>query len=235
LEGWGIMIGKFLARAVYGLIAAACLYSPPAPAQEASTVIGTYCLVGVREVGSCIRLSPGGKFEYFLSYGAYDETAEGTWKLEKGEIVVDSLPYDRPPTFSFKRMEKSETGDFDVIVVSSTDRPIAGIEVKVTCGGTTKDAGVTQADGFKVDCSSAPTAVTLGLSMFGLAPQTIDVVGRAGADKAYVFEFIPGDLGKKKFVAQRLQVGTDRALTMVYADTPIPELNGRRFRYEPER
>ena len=29
------MTGKFLGRAVYGLIAAACLLSPPAPAQDA--------------------------------------------------------------------------------------------------------------------------------------------------------------------------------------------------------
>jgi len=229
------MTGNFLIRAVYGLIAAACLFSPPARAQEASTVIGTYCLVGVREVGSCIRLSPGGKFEYFLSYGAYDERSEGTWKLEKGEIVVDSLPYDQKPTFSFKRTQKSDDGGFDVIVVSRRDQPIAGIEVKVTCDGTKKDAGVTQAGRFKVDCTNAPTAVTLGLSMFGLAPQTIDVAGQAGADKAYVFEFAPGDLGKKKFVEQRLKVGADRSLTMVYSDTPIPELKGRPFRYEPER
>ena len=71
---------------------------------------------GVREVGSCIRLSAGGKFEYFLAYGAYDENSEGTWKLEKGEIVVDSLPYDKRPTFTFKRMQRGDGDGFDVIV-----------------------------------------------------------------------------------------------------------------------
>ena len=87
----GKLLGKFPGRAVCGLIVAAFLLAPPVRAQEGAKVIGTYCLVGVWEMGSCFRLSPGGKFEYFLSYGAYDERSEGTWKLAKGEIIVDSL------------------------------------------------------------------------------------------------------------------------------------------------
>lgn len=228
------MTGKFLGRAVCGLIVATWLLSA-ARAQEASNVVGTYCLVGVREVGSCIRLSPGGKFEYFLAYGAYNEQSEGTWKSAKGDIIVDSLPYDRRPTFSFKRTQKSETDAFDVIVVGANDQAIAGIEVAVTCDGTTKDAGMTQESRFKVDCASAPTALALGLSMFNLAPQTIDVAGRAGADKAYVFQFDPGDLGKRQFVAQRLQVTADGSLVMVSTDSPIPELNRRPLQYQRER
>ena len=56
---------------------------------------------------------------------------------------------------------------------------------------------MTQAEGFAVDCKAAPTAITLGLGMFGVAPQTLDV-SKAGADagKAYVFAFDPGDLGR---------------------------------------
>jgi hypothetical protein len=230
-----MVTSKFSGRAVCGLIAATCLFSLPARAQDATVVDGVYCLVGVREVGSCMRLSPGGKFEYFLAYGAYNEQSEGTWKLAKGELLVDSLPYDRRPTFSFKRMQKGATDAFDVIVESRAGRPIAGIEVAVTCDGTIKDAGQTQESRFKVDCKSAPTAVALGLRMFGLAPQTINVADRAGAAKVYVFEFDPGDLGKRKFVAQRIQVNADGSLVMVYSDSPIQELNGRQLRYERER
>ena len=76
----------------------------------------------------------------------------------------------------------------------------------VNCDGATK-GGYTQYYGLEVDCAQAPTAVALALRMFGLAPQRIDVASRAGADKVYVFEFEPGDLGKRKFTAQRLQIG----------------------------
>lgn len=223
----------FLVRALLGFVVAAALLSPSVRAQDVSKVIGTYCLTGVREMGSCMRLSPGGKFEYFLAYGAYNEQSEGTWKLAKDEIIVDSLPYDRRPTFGFNRVQKGDA--FDVIVESTTGRELAGIDVRVTCDGTTKDAGQTQESRFKVDCMSAPTAIALGLRMFGLAYQTIDVANRAGGEKIYVFEFDPGDLGKRKFVGQRLQAGADGALVTVFDDTPIAELKGRKLRYERER
>ena len=227
------MTGKFLKQTIYCSIAAASLFSPQTRAQEA-TVAGTYCLVGVREMGSCMRLSPGGKFEYFLSYGAYDEKSEGKWRLEKGELIVDSLPYDRRPTFTFKRTQKGDNGAFKILVESTRGRGIAGIDVTVTCDGTTKD-GYTQQDGMELACKSAPAAVALALRMFNVAPQTINVADKSGADKVYVFEFDPGDLGKKKFTAQRVQVAADGALAMVYADSPIPELKGRRLRYERQQ
>jgi hypothetical protein len=199
-------------------------------AQAAADVAGSYCLTGVQEVGSCLRLSPDGKFEYFLAYGAYDEAAEGTWRVEKGEVIVTTPAYDKRPTFSFKRMQAGDAGAFDVIVEGKSGGPIAGIDVSVTCDGATKSAGVTQAGGFAVDCKAAPSAIALGLGMFGLAPQTIDVSAHAGADKVYVFGFTPGDLGKKRFAGVPLRIDGD-ALEMTYADTPISELQGRPFRY----
>ena len=199
------MVGRCL-KAVTVVLAARCLASLPCAAQDATAVVGTYCLSGVREVGSCIRLSAGGKFEYFLAYGAYDENSEGTWKLAEGRDRRRQPAYDRQPTFAFKRLQRGDGDAFDVIVENKSGRSIPGIDVSVTCDGRTARAGVTQAEGYKVDCASAPTAVILGLRMYGLAPQTIDVADRAGADKVYVFEFDPGDLGRKKFVAQRLRV-----------------------------
>lgn len=222
---------SFKAMIFGAVVLLAPLAAPPAQAQDANSVPGVYCLIGVRETGSCMRLLPGGKWEYFLSYGAYDERSEGTWKIANGAVVVDSPPYDRRATFSFKRLQKSQSGGYTVLVVSQGGRGLAGIDVAVSCDGTTK-TGYTQSYGFNVDCAQAPTAVALSLRMFGLAPQTIDVAGRAGADKAYVFEFEPGDLGKKQFTAHRLQVGADGSLTMAYPNSAIPEFAGKQFRYE---
>jgi hypothetical protein len=220
------------------LLAVVIAYGPtaalhPVIAQDAAAVAGSYCLTGVQEVGSCMRLSPDGKFEYFLAYGAYDERAEGTWRLEKGEVIVTTPAYDKKPMFTFTRTQPSSGGGFDVIVEGKNGRSIAGIDVGVTCDGSTKQAGVTQAEGFSVDCKAAPNAITLGLGMFGVAPQRIDVT-TAGADKTYVFVFDPGDLGKKRFASAPLHINGD-ALEMTYADTPISELEGRPFRYVRER
>ena len=67
-----------------------------------------------------------------------------------------------------------------------------------------------------------------------IASRSISVADRAGADKVYVFEFEPGDLGKKRFVAQRFRISSD-AIETTYADTPIRELSGRPFRYVRSR
>ena len=226
------MMHKTNRKALAAFVSAfAGLLATPLPAQEVRAVAGTYCLTGVMEVGSCIKLTFDGKFQYFLAYGAYDEDAEGTWRIDGGQVVLDSPAYDRRPTFAFKRKQRSETDAFDVIVESKAGRAMQGIDVSVTCDGRTAQAGVTGAEGFKIDCTAAPTQVLLGLGMYGVALQTIDVSGQAGPDKAYVFGFDPGDLGKKRFASQRFSMEVGTSLTAVYADTPIRELSGRTFRY----
>jgi hypothetical protein len=211
----------------------ACVSSPflIAYSQDASAVVGSYCLAGVREVGSCLRLSEGGKFQYFLAYGAYDENSEGTWRLESGAVIIDSLAYDKRPTFTFKRTQRGDADGFDVVVENARGGRLTYIDVSVTCDGRTRRAGVTGAEGYKIECVTAPTEVRLGLRMYGLEPQVINVANRAGADKVYVFEFDPGDLGRKRFVAHRLRIKASDVLEMTYADTPIRELAGRLFEY----
>ena len=225
---------KVFTSAIIPLLAAAISFSQ-ARAQDAAAVAGAYCLVGVMEVGSCIRLFPGGRFEYFLAYGAYDEKSEGAWKWQNGEVVLDSPAYDRRPKFAFKHMQPGDAGVFDVIVENKAGRSLAGIDVDVTCDGTTKRAGVTQEAEFKIGCTSAPTSFSLGLRMFDVAPQDIGVADRAGSGNVYVFEFDPGDLGHKPFAAHRLRPDGDGAFAMIYDRSPILELNGRTFRYARSR
>lgn len=230
------MRDRFSRRHSRSLIAA-CLVTisgSAASAADQAAVAGTYCLRGVMEVGSCLRLSADGTYEYFLAYGAYDETSEGTWRIDGGEVILDSPPYDKRPAFTFKRQQAARSGGYDVIVESKAGQPIQGVDVTVACDGKTTDPGITQLEGYNAECASAPTAVKLGLAMFGVAPQSIDVSAHAGPEKGYVFAFEPGDLGKKKFAGARLKVGAD-ALDMTYSDTPIEELSGKPFRYARER
>jgi hypothetical protein len=204
-----------------------------ASAQEVNEVAGTYCLVGVMEVGSCIELGRDGKFQYFLAYGAYDEDSEGSWRIEAGQIVLDSPAYDRRAVFAFKRLQAGEGDGYDIVVESRSGRAMRGIDVSVVCDGRTSRVGVTGAAGFKIDCKDAPTHVLLGLRMYGVASQTIDVSTQAGSDKTYVFEFDTGDLGRKQFAGQRfaLDAGSGSFRVTTYRDTPIRELDGRTFRY----
>jgi len=201
-----------------------------AHAQTTAPVEGTYCLRGVHEVGSCLRLAADSKFEYFLAYGAYDEKSEGHWNTGGTDVVLDSPPYDKAPAFTFKGFQAAEGDGFDIVVVNKGGNPINGVNVRATCDGRSFEVGVT-GTGYRVDCKSAPTEVALGLEMFGVAYQIVPVSVAAGADKAYVFGFDPGDLGKKRFASQRFSMEVGTSLTAVYADTPIRELTGRTFRY----
>ena len=220
-----------------GLIAVAIAWWPAATAQAqtAAGPEGTYCLRGVHEVGSCVRLSPDLRFEYFLAYGAYDERSEGHWKADGADVVLDSPPYDKLPTFTFKGFELADGEGFDIVVVNTAGKRINGINVRATCDRRAIEVGVTGAGGYKVDCASAPKEVALGLEMFGLAYQPIQVPAPAAAEKAYVFAFDAGDLGNKRFAATRLRRDGPDMLIMTYANPAIPELDGKTFTYAREQ
>ena len=149
LELPGTMTGHHSTRT---LLTAIVLMGWPAAMAYAQTATaagpeGTYCLRGVHEVGSCLRLAGDSTFEYFLAYGAYDENSRGHWKADGADVVLDSPPYDNAPTFTFKRFERAEGDGFDIAVVNTAGDRINGINVRATCDGRAVDVGVTGAAG----------------------------------------------------------------------------------------
>lgn len=67
------------------LTTAIALCAAPAVSAQ-SDVAGHYYLQGVMETGSELLLKPDGRFEWYMSYGAVDQTASGTW-TRKGNVV----------------------------------------------------------------------------------------------------------------------------------------------------
>lgn len=53
-----------------------------------ASLAGIYQLRGVMETGSTILLAPDGRFRYKLTYGAYDEIAEGCWQKLSREVIL---------------------------------------------------------------------------------------------------------------------------------------------------
>lgn len=210
--------------AVGGILLGLLAASGSAQAQQ--DIAGTYCLSGVREVGSCFRFSADHTFEYFLSYGAYDEQSEGRWRLDGDDVVLESAPYDRKPNFAFKESRSSDGTGYTVLVVNAAGRGIAGVDVRVACDGRTH-TGYTQQDGYATPCATAPREIALGLRMFGLPFQAVRAESSA---KTLVFVFEPGDLGKKPFSGTRLQREGD-ALSMTYRNPAMRDHDGRRMQY----
>ena len=216
-----------------GLLGALTMASP-GQAQPTPDITGTYCLTGVHEVGSCFRFSADQTFEYFLSYGAYDETSEGRWRLDGADYVLDSGAYDRQPSFVFKGRRPGRGDVYEIIVENAAGRGIPGVDVRATCNGSVSE-GYTQQDGYPTRCSNAPSAITLGIRMVGLAHQPVTFAGQSGDGKALVFVFEPGDLGKKSFAGTRLKREADGTFRMVYQSAAVRDLDRKSFLYRRDQ
>lgn len=91
---------------------------------------GSYALEGVREVGSELQLAPDGTFRYYLSYGAADYGAIGTWKLDGDSVVLNSKLVDAPP-LRLVRSGAVKRAELRVVVRSAQGRPVPNISVLV--------------------------------------------------------------------------------------------------------
>ena len=199
------------------------------PAQAQDALDGEYCLEGVREVGSCFRFEGDGSFEYYLSYGAYDEFSEGRWRREGDAVILDSPPFDRPVSFSFVRHEQADGEGASVVIVDKAGNKLQGFDVLATCDGRAVKApfgGMTS----PLPCPRLPDSVSIGLAIMGVPPQPVPIPTPAGAERVAVFSFEPGDLGKRSFAQARL-VREGDALVTTFARAPFPEIQGIRLRY----
>jgi hypothetical protein len=192
----------------------------PGLAQETKALAGHYYLQGVHEVGSELLLHPDGRFEYFLAYGAYDESATGTWKVQGGRVLLNTAGTATPPRFRLKQGASRPERPLTVEVHDQNGRGLAAIDLVIDYGDNNQETGYTQSYGWQAARTRGlPKAIGLGLKMYNLEPQWFKVTG---TDNYYVFEFNPGDLGRAKF--------RDTPLTPENGDL-VMEREGRKLRY----
>lgn len=213
--------GSEILVAVLALGAALSIVVGRAFAAQSSTPAGHYVLQGIREVGSELVLREDGGFQYMLAYGAYDEFASGTWKLDGERVVLNTEAKDIAPKFSLKSAENKPDKVITVLVTDKNGRGLAGIDVVVVFEGNRGEAGYTQTYGYQIPVKDEqfPRMVGLGIKMYNLEPQWTKI---DGARNYFVFEFDPGTLGQAKFHDQVFYWQEDSLTT---------ERNGRRMRY----
>lgn len=212
-----------------GLVILALGFAGSGMAQPVGEITGTYCLGGVREVGSCFRFNSDQTFEFFLSYGAYDQSSEGRWRLEGNDVVLDGPSFDRKPSFVFRESRPGEGSGPVVLVLGPAGNGLAGVDVRVRCDGRAHE-GYTQSYGYALPCTSLPDELALGIRMYGLDFQPIAVPGGVGGRRTLVFQFEPGDLGKTSFAGTRLRWEAGRVV-LIYANPALRDLDGRSLVY----
>jgi hypothetical protein len=74
------------------VLALCAMLTPPAIHAASPNPVGHYYLQGVRETGSELRLKPGGRYDWYMSYGAMDLFSEGTWRRTGADVVLTVDP-----------------------------------------------------------------------------------------------------------------------------------------------
>lgn len=108
LPSWLFLISAlFPACQLYANMESLCKEARFQPADNAW--VGHYYLEGVMEVGSELLLEPDGKFKWYLTVGALDQYAEGTWWKNGTCIGLKAAPQYRQYLQIFPtRLELSE-------------------------------------------------------------------------------------------------------------------------------
>ena len=92
-------------RLTASLAIAAALVAAPLAAARPAALAGHYYLQGVMETGSELLMTPDGRFQWYLTYGALDLFAEGTWDEVKGEVVLTSKADSKAPPPGFDTLK----------------------------------------------------------------------------------------------------------------------------------
>ena len=185
---------------------------------QAASPAGHYVLRGVMEVGSELLLKPDGTFEFALAYGATDYYAKGTWRDEKGDVILNSEGKDEPP-FRLTRSAITKAPGIRVRVHSPDNQPASQIDVVIVtpagraAGRTGDDGSVEFAD------KSGATTAFLHIRVYDVqaGPFALDP-----KQNEYDFELNADAVTRVPFKDERLkQDGTILILLHYGADHPM--------------
>ena len=144
-------------KALVRLALACIVFAVAIPAEARSPYSGRYRVAEGPDVAGGLELGADGRFRYFLSAGALDQHAEGTWTETGGDIRLTTDPRPVPPSFARGPDAKPEDGkDLPTLHVRLADgRDLAGIDFRLGLTGGVGMAGYTQAEGWSFDEAQA--------------------------------------------------------------------------------
>jgi hypothetical protein len=191
-------------RAVVPFIVAAALVlvAPTASAADAlASLVGTYN-GSQMEVGTELRLEANGRFQYYLSYGALDESAQGTWAADGGGLVLTSDPV-KDPVFELldTRQGKGRKLAITLDVPDQLPKQLFSVFALQPDGMAQEvnfDEGPLE---LALAPANRPRKIAVALSLFQIASKPYDI---APTTRSMHFRFVPNDFGKVNFDHHRL-------------------------------
>lgn len=141
--------------------------------------VGHYYLSGVMETGSELLLRPDGTFAWFISYGAVDQSAEGTWLRDGDAVVLTARQPDRSaPLFALAGVDAWDADAENRLLGRQHDDATAAWEER--CGSAAE--AVTAVVAPLVDDAPATAPVEAPPPMVDPAPAPARLPGCAPSD-----------------------------------------------------
>ena len=135
------------------LAAVAAAIAVVAPAEARSPYSGRYRVAEGPDVAGGLELGADGRFRYFLSAGALDQHAEGSWTETGGDIRLITDPKPVLPVFA-RGPDAKPDGDKDTPTLHvrlADGRDLAGVDFRFGLTTGTSLAGYTQAEGWSFE------------------------------------------------------------------------------------
>ena len=192
-------------------------------AEARSPYSGRYRVAEGPDVAGGLELGADGRFRYFLSAGALDQHAEGSWTETAGDIRLTTEPKPVPPSFARGSDAKPGEGeDAPTLHVRLADgRDLAGIDFRLGLTTGVGMAGYTQAEGWKFEepVAGTPAGLVTGtperkIAWVELVEPIYDVVSPRfvidpPAAGGLVFVLTPNDIEVVDFRNDRFERRTD--------------------------
>ncbi len=200
-SGYGAEM-NYRATTFVALVVGLAPASPSLAQTHPADLVGTYN-GGQTEIGTELRLEANGRYEYYLSYGALDETSKGTWTADANGLVLDGDPVKAP---EFQLLETKIGKGKELVVSLAVPKEMDAQYFSVFLlqpDGNVSEVQFPEDGALHIPMTpgKAPSKIAVAFSVYQLASQPYPL--SAGKRELH-FRFVPNDLGKVAFEHHRL-------------------------------
>ena len=169
-----------------------------------SQLVGTYDGHQM-EMAVGLKLQADGRFDYGLSYGALDESASGTWRVEGGNVLLTSDPV-TPPTFVMLEQQQGSDGKTHLVLdlPNGWTRQYFDAEIRLADGRIVGGQLSDDSDTLPLAPGDRPVSLRLTLGVYDLRSDAFRLDGTAASRIHLRFE--QNDLGKVAFTKTPLRI-----------------------------
>jgi hypothetical protein len=177
---------------------------------SSSPLVGTYD-GHQTEMAVGLELRANGRFGYGLSYGALDESASGTWRVDGNVVLLTSDPV-TPPKFTLLEQQPASDGKMHLVLdlPKGWTRQYFDAEISLADGRVVGGQLSDDSDAIPLGAGDRPVSLRLALGVYELRSDAFRLDGAAAS--AIHIRFEQNDLGKVAFAKTPLRIDNGNLL-----------------------